>query len=437
MGSTRTRCAIVVAATIALATPVAAHADAVTDWNNNANAAIISQGPAVATAHAAILSTAMVQGAVYDAVNAIAGGYRPYLPTPRADPMFSQDAAATAAAYTVTKALVPAREAVLTSQYNATLAGIPPGPARDGGVAVGTAAGEAMLAARQNDGRNSAFQFTLGTQPGEWRASPPLFLLDPTPWVGNVKPFLVPTAEMLRTKGPNPLTSRAYARDVNEVKSVGSLTSTTRTADQTMAAIFWQTQPGPLWGGLMAELSAQRGLTTAENARLYAMVSLAEADASIGCWNDKYYWNFWRPIDAIRGAADDGNPRTAADPAWTPLFDPSVATVPPLSTPAFPDHPSGHSCLTGATMSVLRSFFKTDKASIDVFSSRFPGVARHFERFSDVADEVVSARVWGGIHFRTADEQGVTLGEKVAKWERRHYFQRAGHGDHDHGGGDD
>jgi hypothetical protein len=186
----------------------------------------------------------------------------------------------------------------------------------------------------------------------------------------------------------------------------------------------------------MKQLSDQHGLTTAENARLYAMVSLAEADASIGCWNDKYYWNFWRPVDAIRNAGDDGNPLTAPDPSWTPLFDPSVATTPPLSTPPFPDHPSGHSCITGATMAVLRSYFKTDKASIDAFSSRFPGVARHFERFSAVTDELIAARVWGGIHFRTADEQGVTLGEKVAKWERHHYFQRVG-GDDDADGGDD
>jgi hypothetical protein len=416
------------AAVAALATPALAHADTVTDWNGFANAAIVSTGP---TAHSAVLSTAMVQGAVYDAVNAIAGGYEPYLPTPSADPMFSQDAAAATAAFLVTKSLVPSKAADLQKQYDASLAAIHDGPAKAGGVAVGTAAANAMLAARQNDGRGGPFTFTFGTEPGQWRVSPPSTLPEPTPWVGNVTPFLVPDAAMLRTKGPNALTSRAYARDLNEVKSVGSLTSTTRTADQTMAAIFWQTQPGPLWGGLTTALSERAGLSLSENARLFAMVALAEADAAIGCWNDKYYWNFWRPIDAIRNADADGNRLTTADPSWLPLFDPSTPTTPPLVTPVFPDHPSGHSCITGATMSVLSRFFGTDRMSIDVFSSRFPGVARHFDRFSDVTAEVVSARVWGGIHFRTADEQGVRLGEKVARWERKHYFQRTKNHDED------
>jgi hypothetical protein len=280
-----------------------------------------------------------------------------------------------------------------------------------------------MLAARANDGRNGPFTFVFGTTPGAWRTSPPLFLLDPTPWVGNVKPFLVPSAEMLRTNGPNALTSRAYARDFNEVKSLGSLTSTTRTPDQTMAAIFWQAPPVALWGGLMRSLSARYGLSTADNARLFAMVSLAEADGAIGCWNDKYYWNFWRPIDAIHEAASDGNRATRADPTWKALFDPATATVPPLSTPGFPDHPSGHSCVTGATLDVMQDFFGTDRIAFDIVSSRFPTQPRHYERFSQALQEVVDARVWGGIHFRTADTQGARLGKKVARWERRHYFQ--------------
>jgi hypothetical protein len=147
---------------------------------------------------------------------------------------------------------------------------------------------------------------------------------------------------MLRTDGPNRLRSRAYARELTEVKSLGSLTSTARTADQTMAAIFWHSQPCGLYGGVMRSLSARYGLSTAENARLFAMASLAAADGAIGCWNDKYYWNFWRPIDAIHGADSDGNRATRADPSWKALFDPATATVPPLSTPGFPDHPSGH-----------------------------------------------------------------------------------------------
>jgi len=413
---------VVVAAAVvaAIGSPAAARGDAVTDWNIYANAAILSTGP---TAHAAVLSTAMVQGAVYDAVNAIPGGYRPYLPTPAADPTYSQDAAAATAAFRVAAALVPSQLTVLQTRYDASLAAIPDGPAKDGGIAVGEAAAAAMLAARANDGRGGPFTFVFGTAPGEWRKSPPLFLLDATPWVGNVRPFLLPSAAMLRSDGPNALTSDAYAEDFNEVKSLGSLTSTTRTADQTMAAIFWQAQPAALYGGLMRSLSTRFGLSTAENARLFGKVSLAAADGAIACWNDKYYWNFWRPIDAIHEAASAANPATEADPSWKPLFDPSTPTAPALATPGFPDHPSGHSCVSSATLNAMQEFFGTDKIAFDIVSSRFPTQPRHFERFSDALKEVIDARVWGGIHFRTADTQGAVIGKKVAKWERKHFFQ--------------
>jgi hypothetical protein len=153
------------------------------------------------------------------------------------------------------------------------------------------------------------------------------------------------------------------------------------------------------------------------------MVSLAAADGAIGCWNDKYYWNFWRPIDAIRQAADDGNPATEADPLWTPLFDPSTATVPPLTTPGFPDHPSGHSCVSSAALNTMQEFFGTDKIAFDIASSRFPAQPRHFARFSHALQEVIEARIWGGIHFRAADDQGAVIGKKVARWARKHYFR--------------
>jgi hypothetical protein len=415
------RLVVAAALVVACAWPAAAHGDAVTDWNSAANAAIFSTSP---TAHAAALSTAMVQGAVYDAVNAIAGGYRPYLATPAANPTYSQEAAAATAAFRVVVNLVPSQVGNLQTRYAASLAAIPDGPAKSGGVAVGEAAATAMLAARAHDGRNGPFTFVFGTAPGAWRTSPPLFLLDPTPWVGNVRPFLLPNAEMLRSKGPSRLTSRAYARDFNEVKSLGSLTSATRTTDQTMAAIFWQSQPGGLYGGVMRSLSARYGLSTAQNARLFAMASLAAADSAIACWNDKYHWNFWRPIDAIHEAASDGNPATRADPGWKALFDPATATVPALSTPGFPDHPSGHSCVSSASLNAMRDFFGTDRVAFDIVSSRFPTQPRHFERFSQALEEVIDARVWSGIHFRTADTQGAVLGRKVAQWERKHFFQR-------------
>jgi hypothetical protein len=421
MHLTRSRRVVVAAAVVAaFAWPAAARGDAVTDWNGYANAAIFSTGPA---AHAAALSTAMVQGAVYDAVNAIAGGYRPYLRTPRADPSYSQDAAAATAAFRVVVALVPTQAAQLQMQYDASLAAISDGPAKTGGIAVGEAAAAAMLAARADDGRNGPFTFVFGTAPGAWRRSPPAFLLDPSPWVGNVRPFLVPDVERLRSDGPNALASRAYARDFREVKSLGSLTSRTRSADQTMAAIFWQSPPGGLYGGVMRSLSARFGLSTAENARLFGMASLAAADGAIACWNDKYHWNFWRPIDAIHEAASDGNRATRADAGWKALFDPATVTTPALSTPGFPDHPAGHGCSSSATLQAMRNFFGTDEIPFDIVSSRFPAQPRHFDSFSSALEEVIDARVWGGIHFRTAGTQGAVIGKKIARWERKHFFQ--------------
>ena len=265
----------------------------------------------------------MVQGAVYDAVNAIDGGHRPYLAAPAADPSDSKQAAAATAAYRTLVGLFPTQQPTLQPLYDASLAGVPDGPAKTGGVAVGEASAATMLATRANDGRGGPFTFVFGTTPGVWRPTPPNFGLDPAPWVGNVRPFLVPSAEMLRTDGPNALTSAAYAEDLNEVKQLGSLTSTSRTADQTQAAIFWQDSGPAIWNRVFRALAASRGLDIVDSARMLAMTNLAAADGSIGCWNDKYYWNFWRPITAIREAAADGNPATTADPTWLPLFNPT------------------------------------------------------------------------------------------------------------------
>jgi hypothetical protein len=419
-------CLAVVAALALGGASAPAHAqstrNAVTDWNAIAATAAAGQPP-----HVQPLSLAMVHGAVYDAVIAIDGGHRPYLAAPAADPSDSKRAAAATAAFRVLVGLFPAQQSTLQPLYDAALATVADGPAKSGGIAVGQAAAATMLAARANDGRGSPFSFVFGTTPGAWRPAPPNFGLDPAPWVANVRPFIVPTTEMLRTDGPNALTSDAYATDFNEVKELGSLTSTSRSADQTAASIFWQDSGPAIWNRIFRELAASKGLDIGESARLFAMTNLAAADGSIGCWNDKYYWNFWRPITAIREAATDGNPATSADPAWLPLFNPTVAVSgPPLVTPGFPDHPAGHGCISGATTHALRAFFGTDEIAFTATSNKCspaPCPPRSFERFSEALKEIIDARVWSGIHFRTADVQGAVLGKKVARHMRKHYFQ--------------
>jgi hypothetical protein len=413
---------VVIVALISVASPVAARADAVTDWNAIASNAIVTtagQPPAVSA-----LSFAIVQGAVYDAVNAIDGGYRPYLVRPAANPWDSEAAAAAAAAYQVLIWLFPGQKPTLEPIYNSYVAGLPDLPAgsKAAGVAVGEAAAAAMIVARTNDGRGGGPGTLVGTTPGVWRPTIPFFAQDPAPWVGEVRPFLLPNAELVRSDGPNALTSSAYAEDFNEVKTMGSRTSAARTPDQTEAAIWWQGN-GAFWNGVTRGISVERGLDIVENARLFAMEDLAAADGFIGCYKDKYYWKFWRPVTAIREADTDANPATEADPDWTPLFDPATAQGgPPLSTPPFPDHPSAHSCASSAIVHSMQDFFDTDKVSFSAFSIR-TGTTRSFDRLSDALKEVIDARVWGGIHFRTADVQGSVLGKKVAHWERKQYFQ--------------
>jgi hypothetical protein len=281
-----------------------------------------------------------------------------------------------------------------------------------------------MLAARADDGRFGPFTLVFGTTPGVYRPTLPLFAQDPAPWVGNVRPFLVPRVAMLRSDGPNALTSRAYARDLNEIKSVGALNSSTRSADQTAVAIFWQDHAFALWNRAFRTIAADRGLPIADSARLLAMENLAAADAAIGCWNDKYRWNTWRPITAIREADSDGNPATTADPNWTPLFDPAtpVAAPPALVTPPFPEYPSGHNCAAGSILTTLGNFFGTDRVAFTLHSNK-SGTTRTFDRLSATLRENIDARVWAGIHFRTSDIQGALLGRKVADYLHEHYFQ--------------
>ena len=416
---------------IALALPNSMRADAVTDWNEIASTAIVTtaaQPPPVA-----VLSFAMTHGAIYDAVNSIDRGHQPYLVQPPSNPTDSKEAAAATAAYRMLvgfddlPGLFPDQLATLQPQYDAYIAGLPDDPpgSKAAGVTIGETTARAMLEARMNDGRFGPPPDLYPPAPGIWRPTPPNFLNDPAPWVGNVLPFIVPSAEMLRTDGPNALTSAAYTEDFNEVKELGSLTSATRTPDQTDAAIFWQDHAMALWNRIFRDLVVSQGLNIVDSARLFAMENLAAADAQIGCWNDKYYWQFWRPITAIREADTDGNPDTQADPTWLPLFDPATPVCNPLFplfTPPFPDHPSGHACATSAFVNTLQNFFGTNKIAFSAFSNK-SCTTRSFERFSDALKEVIGARVWAGIHFRTADRQGAVLGKKVAQYMKKHYFQ--------------
>lgn len=419
----------------ALAAPGIAQADVVSDWNVIAQAETVLLRP---TAHGQARGMAMAAGAMYDAVNAIDRGYQPYLvdlDVVDAPEWASIDAAAATAAYRVLLAITPAaRHGGLDDAYAATLLVIPDGPMEDEGIAAGEAAAAAMLTFRAGDGFMASFTPTIGTDAGDWRPLgwPTTPAFDPDGWVGGLKPFLIESQSQFRAEGPNPVTSAAYAEEFNEVKELGALNSTKRTPDQTAAAVFWQAAPIALWNPLARNLAGQYELDSPDRARLYAMINLAGADGPTACWESKYYFNYWRPRAAIREADTDDNPATIADPSWEPLFTPATATIPALNTPPFPEYPSGHGCLSGAVLNTMADFFGSDKVAggFDVVGPRslngVPIAPRHFERFSEALKEIIDARVWGGIHFRTGDVHGAVIGKKVAHWLGKHYFQPLG-----------
>jgi hypothetical protein len=372
----------------------------------------------------------MTQGAVYDAINAIEPRHQPYLLATHFNANASKEAAAATAAYRVlsniTQTVPPsipfpnrtALQASLDAAYAASLNAIPDGQPKTDGIAAGNAAADAMITARQNDGRFGPSPWVPNYTPGHWQ---PLVdpvtmqpILDPAPWVANVQPFLMESSSQFRTDGPNALTSADYAEDFNEVKALGSANSQTRTPEQTHNAIFWQSAGGPalLWNGVARSLVDQYAVDIGDSALLFAKLNLSAADASINCWNDKYYWDFWRPWAAIQRANEDNNPGTEPDPSWIALI-----------TAPYPEHPSGHLSLDGAFLEVFQTFFGTDKIRFGVTSSRFPGETRYFDRFSHALKEIIDARIWAGLHFRTGDVQGKILGRQVAHYMARHYFQ--------------
>ena len=422
------------------APPATADATTVMQWNVIAVSTLTGfpgpgiPGPAGGAPPASAIHMGMVQGAVYDAVNAITPKHhRPYLLNRRFPNTASDEAAVATAAYLVLKNIVegvpqsitfPNRAtllATLASQYEAAVNAIPDSLFKDQGIAAGTAAAQAMIDARKNDGRFGPSQFVPNANPGFFDPVAPngTTVLEPTPWVGGVKPFLIKSSSQFRSAGPLALNSAAYAAEVNEVKALGGdgvVTPSARTATQTYIAKWWQSNPVASWNDVARQLIARNHLDAADSARVLAMQNLATADAAINTWNDKYHFSFWRPFQAIRRAAEDGNSATSPDPTWTPLH-----------AAPYPDHVSGHLGQDGSFTTVLRAFFGNAPAGgyqITSFAVNPGGDAtRSFGSFSQAVDEIVEARIWAGLHFRTADVQAVKLGTNVANFAMENYLQ--------------
>ena len=364
----------------------------------------------------------MVQGAVYDAVNAIDRGHQPYLldlDASASQPFGLAGCGVATAAHDVLVAIVAAGPGGRLSTPRTGDARRHPGrPTRPRGSVAGEAAAAAMLAARTGDGFLAPFQFVIGPDPGDWRPSGgrPHRRSTPTPGSATSKPFLIESPSQFRSEGPNPLTSAAYTKDFNEVKELGALNSATRTADQTTAAIFWQFAPVAIWNPLSRDLAAAHGLDTVERPGFSPWSTSPPPTARSPAGTTSTTGTSGVPWRRSARPTPTGTRDTVADPTWKPLFDPSTPTSPPLATPPFPDHPSGHGCVSGAVLHTSQDFFGTDKIELRRVLGPLPRPAPALRPLLAALKEIIDARVWGGIHFRTADVQGAVIGKKVAHW---------------------
>lgn len=405
---------IVALLALLLTIPAAARADVVSDWN--AIAVQATTTPPARPGPTGVLDIAMVHAAIYDAVQAIERRYEPYYVEIK-NASGSPEAAAAKAARDVLANRFPAQTATFDAAYQAHLQSLGLDET-DPGVAVGARAAAGIIALRACDGSFPASfpAFTGSNEIGVWRPTGPAFAPMLAPWLGNVTPFTLTRPSQFRSDAPPALTSREYARDYNEVKALGALNNSARTPEQTDQAHFWAGNFGVMMNRLARDLAAAHVSEIAETSRLFALTSMAMADAIITSWNSKNYYVSWRPVTAIQQGDADGNPETAGDPSWQSL----------IPSPPYPDQTSGANNITNATLYSLEHFFGTDQMAFSITTTNTGPTqqdTRSFARFSDAGQEIVDARIYLGIHFRFADEDARTQGRQVAHWAFRNFLR--------------
>ncbi len=393
---------------ISLAAEPASAGDAVTEWNAVAVEAVKTK---MLTSPPAARALAMVHAAIYDAANAVERHHEPLHVDTSADPVASLDAAIPAAAHRVLIGLYPEQAATLDAALASSLAAIPDGEAKDEGQSVGEGVGDEILAWRATDGSAHMSMDMGGSSPGEWRPTPPAFAMAMMPHWGAVLPFAMSGNDQFRLARPPSLGSGRYAAGLETVRLLGAKSGSTRTPEQTAIAMFWADSPGTIttvgrWNVIARQLAEGSGYSVFENARLFALLNVALADAGIASWDTKFAYRLWRPITAIREADSDGNPRTAADALWEPL----------LMTPAFPEYASAHSQFSGAAAEILRRVHGSDDFAFTIDSFSEPVDTRHYARFSEAAAEAGQSRIFGGIHFPDSNRRGLLAGRKLARF---------------------
>lgn len=418
-------------------------ADAVLAWNQvmldanalDSRAAAPEQGGPVHTARA----FAIVSAAMFDANNAINGLFRPYLTRPRGFGDANKQAAITSAAYNTLRALYPRQAARLTPIYNSWIARIRAGRARDRGVELGRQVAAAVLAARTNDGATANPTYTFNPAPGHHQPDP----LNPAQGVygyaaGAIRPFVMATVDDFTVPAPPPLSSEAYTTAFTDVYTRGGIPGAThRTPEETITGIYWAYDGAPglgkpprLYNQIVRVIAQQKRNTPDQNARLFALINLAQADAAIAAWNSKYDYEFWRPVIGIRRAGEDGNHGTQSDSTWIPLGAPfsNGPAAAPNFTPPFPAYVSGHATIGTAAFRVVSNFYGTDRIAFSFVSDEFNGVTRNqdgsvrprivrrYDRLSQATVENARSRIYLGVHWQFDADWGMGLGTEVADY---------------------
>lgn len=385
------------------------------DWNALMLDAVRTEdtSPPLAARNLAIMHAAM-----HDAVRAVDPRFEAYYVRAAAPAGCLADVAAVAAAHEVAINLFPSERSLFDAAYEEFLAGVPVGSNQRSSLDFGQAVADALLEWRSADGASTSVPYIPQIQPGAWRRTPPFFRPPELPQWPDLTPFTMTHGAQFRPPGPPALGSPEWAADFDQVKRLGSVSSTERTPEQTIIARFWSdfsytvTPPGH-WNEIAQNVASGRALSLAESARLFALLNLTLADAGIVAWDAKYEFNFWRPVTAIRAGATDGNADTEPDEQWTSL----------LNTPAFPEYISGHSTFSGAAAVVLAFAFGADEAPFVVASDTLPGVFRSYTSFHAAAEEIGMSRIYGGIHYLTSDLHGLDAGHSLAEYVTRNFLR--------------
>jgi hypothetical protein len=426
---------LVMCATHSVPAPViqAAAPNTVVRWNQIAEDAVIRSR---AFQSEGFLYMGYVAAAVYDAVVAIEGGYRPYGPGVTAPPGASTDAAVIEAAYRSLIHYFPDQASVLDPLYTAALAGVTDVQARTDGQTVGAMAANAVISLRTNDGRKTPITTTssfptLPPGPGVWRLTPPSYAAPQTPWLADVAPFLLQSPDQFLPDAPPSLSSTEWAEAFDQIKRYGAASNSARMPEQTATALFWTANVIRQYNRVFRDLATQRDSSPVESARLQAMVNMVGADALIATLDAKYQFLFWRPVTAIDPASviadgfgptpgsDDGNSATVEQPGWQPL----------VTTPNHPEYPGAHGTITSAMVEVFSAFLGTTTINLTIYgfdpdhANGNLDASRTFARANDLRAEIIDARLFAGLHYRFSSVAGVVLGRNVAKYDLRVGFQ--------------